>query len=54
MKLFHELVQELESTRSVNAKKDILINNNNKTLQTILIHMFEKNIDFGYTYVDPS
>jgi len=49
MKLFHELVQELESTRSVNAKKHILINNNNKTLQTILSHMFEKNIDFGYT-----
>jgi hypothetical protein len=49
MKLFHELVQELESTRSANAKKDILINNNNITLQTILKHMFEENIEFGYT-----
>ena len=49
MKLFHELVQELEGTRSTNAKKDILINNNNRTLQSVLFHMFENNIEFGYS-----
>lgn len=47
MKLFHELVEELEATRSATAKKDILLNNNNKTLQSILRHMFDKSIKFG-------
>jgi hypothetical protein len=47
MKLFHELVEELESTRSSAEKKHILLNNNGRTLRIVLQHMFDKNIKLG-------
>jgi len=48
MKLIHEIFNEIESTKSVNEKKDILLNNNNPTVLTLLKHMFDKSIKFGY------
>ena len=47
MKLVSEIFEEIESTRSINQKKDILSGHQRAGFLSVLQHMFDRNIKFA-------
>ena len=47
MKLVSEIFEEIESTRSINQKKDILSGHKRAGFLSVLQHMFDRNIKFA-------
>ena len=47
MKLVSEIFEEIESTRSINQKKDILSGHKRTGFLSVLQHMFDRNIKFA-------
>ena len=48
MQYMYEILEEIASTRSTNEKKSILLNNNNVQFVSLIRHIFDKSIKFGY------
>ena len=48
MKHMYEILEDIASTKSTNEKKNILLNNNNEQFVSLIRHIFDKSIKFGY------
>lgn len=53
MKLVFEIFDEIESTRSINEKKEILMQHKRAGFLSVLLHMFDKNIKFLVKKIPP-